>query len=63
VLPTGGTSRWSSPLGVHDFVKRQSITCLSKEALRSISEETARFASFEGLPAHAASVLARFEKK
>jgi histidinol dehydrogenase len=61
VLPTGGTARWSSPLGVYDFVKRQSITALSKDALESISGPVARFAEMEGLPAHALSVKKRFK--
>ena len=60
VLPTGGTARFSSPLGVHDFVKRQSITELSPEALKSISRATARFAEIEGLPAHARAIRKRF---
>jgi histidinol dehydrogenase len=61
VLPTGGTARFSSPLGVYDFVKRQSITTLSKGALESISGPIARFAEIEGLPAHALSVKKRFK--
>ncbi len=62
VLPTGGTARWSSPLSVHDFVKRQSITELSKAALASIKEPAARFAEIEGLPAHALAVCKRFSR-
>jgi histidinol dehydrogenase len=62
VLPTGGTARWSSPLSVHDFVKRQSITELSKAALASIKEPAARFAEIEGLPAHALAVRKRFSR-
>lgn len=60
VLPTGGTARWSSPLSVLDFVKRQSVTELSKKALGLIKEPVARFAEMEGLPAHALSVRKRF---
>ncbi len=60
VLPTGGTARFSSPLGVHDFVKRQSVTRLSGDALYSIKDPTARFAELEGLKAHALAILARF---
>jgi len=62
VLPTGGTARWSSPLSVYDFVKRQTVTELSKEALCSIKEPTARFAEIEGLHAHALSVRKRFSR-
>ena len=60
VLPTGGTARFSSPLGVQDFVKRQSVTRISREGLSEIKEATARFADMEGLKAHAQAVRARF---
>lgn len=63
VLPTGGTARFSSPLGVHDFVKRQSITRLSREALKSISKPSARFAEIEGLSAHARAIKKRFSQQ
>jgi histidinol dehydrogenase len=59
VLPTGGTARFSSPLSVHDFVKRQSITTLSRDGLAAIAGPTARFAEFEGLTAHALAVTSR----
>jgi histidinol dehydrogenase len=60
VLPTGGTARWSSPLSVYDFVKRQTVTELSRQALRSIAEPAAQFAEIEGLPAHALALRKRF---
>ncbi|MFO8055947.1 MAG: histidinol dehydrogenase [bacterium] len=63
VLPTGGTARFSSPLGVQDFVKRQSVTRLSKEGLAGIREATARFADLEGLKAHARAVLSRLPER
>lgn len=62
VLPTGGGARFASPLGVQDFVKRQSVTALSQKALESIADDTARFARMEGLFAHALSVLRRFNR-
>ena len=61
VLPTGGAARFSSPLSVRDFVKRQSVTELSRETLAAIVKPTARFAEIEGLPAHALAVRKRFE--
>jgi len=62
VLPTAGAARFASPLSVHDFVKRVSVTTLSKGALAEIAEPTARFAEIEGLDAHAKSVRARFKR-
>jgi histidinol dehydrogenase len=59
VLPTGGTARFASPLGVYDFVKRQSLTTLSRDGLEAIAEPVARFAELEGLTAHALSVRKR----
>ena len=63
-LPTSGTARFSSPLGVDDFVKRSSFTCYTEDALLHAGGDIVRFAEKEGLPAHAASVakrLAAFE--
>ena len=63
-LPTSGTARFSSPLGVDDFVKRSSFTCYTEEALLHAGGDIVRFAEKEGLQAHAASVarrLAAFE--
>jgi len=60
VLPTGGTARFASPLGVYDFVKRQSVTTLSADGLRGIADPVARFAEIEGLSAHALAVRKRF---
>ena len=59
ILPTGGTARFSSPLGVYDFYKRMSVLSFSREAFKKLSEPTARFAQREGLDAHANSVLVR----
>lgn len=62
VLPTGGTAAWSSPLGVYDFVKRQSVTGMSASSLAAIGPAAARFAELEGLSAHAASILKRLSR-
>jgi histidinol dehydrogenase len=60
-LPTGGTARFSSPLGVDDFVRRSSYIQYSAEALGSVHEKIERFALAEGLSAHARAVAIRFE--
>ncbi|MGI6237171.1 MAG: histidinol dehydrogenase [Candidatus Excrementavichristensenella sp.] len=62
-LPTGGTARFSSPLSVHDFVKRIQFSYYSREALRDVAQDVARFAEEEGLSAHAKSVLIRMEEE
>jgi histidinol dehydrogenase len=63
VLPTGGTARFASPLGVYDFVKRTSILSFSGEALERYGRPTASFAGIEGLGGHARSVLLRLDAK
>ena len=59
VLPTNGTARFSSPLGVTDFQKKTSIISYSKEAFETNRESIAAFARLEGLEAHARSIEAR----
>jgi histidinol dehydrogenase len=59
VLPTAGSARFFSPLGVYDFVKRSNVISISAEELAEISEAGERIATFEGLPAHAASMAIR----
>ncbi|HOG11298.1 MAG TPA: histidinol dehydrogenase, partial [Smithella sp.] len=59
ILPTGGTARFSSPLGVYDFYKRMSVLSFSRKAFEKLSRPTADFARMEGLDAHAHSVLIR----
>jgi histidinol dehydrogenase len=61
ILPTEGTARFSSPLGVYDFVKRMSVIHFSQEALEKLSKPAAHFAQMEGLDAHANSVLVRLK--
>jgi histidinol dehydrogenase len=59
ILPTQGTARFSSPLGVYDFYKRMSVLSFSQEALGKLAKQTAHFAQIEGLDAHANSVTVR----
>jgi len=61
VLPTGGTARFASPLGVEDFVKRTSVVSFQRSGLARVADAAAAFAELEGLGAHAASLRARFE--
>jgi histidinol dehydrogenase len=63
VLPTGGTARFSSPLGVYDFLKKSSLIGYSREALGKRAAAVARFARLEGLEAHARAVEMRAERK
>lgn len=59
VLPTNQTSRFFSPLGVDDFIKKSSIISFTKEALSNHIDDVAKFATLEGLQMHAESILAR----
>jgi len=61
ILPTNGTAKFFSPLGVDDFIKKTSIICYSKEALERDHIDIERFATNEGLTAHANSVAVRFK--
>lgn len=63
VLPTNGTARFFSPLGVDDFVKKSSLLCFSKEALMPLGEAIITFAESEHLQAHALSVAVRMEEE
>ena len=62
VLPTNGTARFFSPLGVDDYVKKSSIIYYSREALEAVHGEIERFAEAEHLTAHANSIRVRFEE-
>ncbi len=61
VLPTNGTAKFFSPLGVDDFVKKSSIISYSREALEPIYKDIVAFANSESLTAHANSIAVRFE--
>lgn len=63
VLPTNGTAKFFSPLGVDDFIKKSSIISYSREALEPIHEDIIKFANAERLTAHANSIKVRFENK
>jgi len=61
VLPTNGTAKFFSPLGVDAFIKRSSIISYSEDALKESYKDIAAFADAEGLTAHANSIRVRFE--
>ena len=63
ILPTNGTARFFSPLGVDAFVKKSSIISYSREALERVHKDIELFAENEGLYAHANSIRVRFEDK
>jgi len=63
ILPTGGTARFSSPLGVYDFIKRINVISFSGEAFEKYGEKAAGFAAIEGLEAHKKSITIRLDKK
>lgn len=58
-LPTGGTARFSSPLGTEDFIKRSNVLSFSKKAVEKLGESVVRFTEMEGLGAHGKSVAIR----
>jgi histidinol dehydrogenase len=62
VLPTSGSSRFSSPLGVHDFLKINSVISFTAKALQKHGETIIRLAELEGLQAHAQSIRVRLKK-
>ena len=63
ILPTNGTARFFSPLGVDAFIKKSSIISYSKDALRRVHRDIEIFAENEGLYAHANSISVRFEEE
>lgn len=62
VLPTNGTAKFFSPLGVDDFIKKSSIISYSREALEPVYKNIVQFAECEKLTAHANSIRVRFEE-
>ena len=60
-LPTSGTAKFSSPLGVDDFIKKTQFTYYTRDALNKVAEDVAYFAEAEGLSAHAKSAVIRRE--
>ena len=58
-LPTGGTARFSSPLGTEDFIKRSNVLSFSKKGVEKLGKSVVRFTEMEGLGAHGRSVVIR----
>ncbi len=63
VLPTGGSARFASPLGVYDFVKRTSVIEATPRALAKLSAPLLHLAEMEGLEAHGAAISRRVAKR
>ena len=63
ILPTAGTARFSSPLGVEDFFKRINLIGFTRKALLPFEEDVRRFAEWEGLEGHHQAVRVRTQKK
>ena len=63
ILPTNGTAKFFSPLGVDDFIKKSSIISYSREALQKVHKDIESFAKAEQLTAHANSIHVRFEEE
>ena len=61
ILPTSGTARFSSPLGVYDFVKRTSFIQYPKDALAKEAPAITTLARVEGLEGHARAIESRFD--
>ncbi|MBT5472042.1 MAG: histidinol dehydrogenase [Nitrospina sp.] len=62
VLPTSGTARFSSPLGVYDFIKRTSLISYTQKALQNCGKTVTMLAEMEDLGAHANSVKLRLQE-
>jgi histidinol dehydrogenase len=62
ILPTAGTARFSSPLGVEDFVKRTNLVSFTRRALRRFEKDVKRFSEWEGLEGHSQAVQMRMKK-
>ncbi|MCB5953120.1 histidinol dehydrogenase [Enterococcus sp. BWT-B8] len=63
VLPTSGTAKFYSPLGVYDFVKYSQVSYYTRDALAEVQEDIALLAREEGLEAHARAVECRFKEE
>ncbi len=61
-LPTSGTARFSSALGVDDFIKRTQYTYYTQQAFAEVADDIAVFARAEGLEAHARAALVRIDR-
>lgn len=63
VLPTSGTAKFYSGLGVYDFIKFSSYSYYPREVLKTFKDDITEFASLEGLDAHSNSIKVRFEEE
>lgn len=61
IIPTNGSARYASPLGVESFLKRSSVIRYSADALREVGAAIAAFARYEGLEGHARAVEQRLK--
>jgi histidinol dehydrogenase len=59
ILPTGGTARFSSPLGVYDFVKRSSLLSFTREGFQKLAGTVKTIAEAEGLEGHGNTIRVR----
>jgi histidinol dehydrogenase len=62
ILPTAGTARFSSPLGVEDFIKRTNLLSFTRSALERFEKDVKRFAEWEGLEGHYQSIQVRIKR-
>lgn len=62
ILPTNGTARFASPLGVYDFVRRTSVIAFNQKAVEGVGEAGVRFGELEELEAHARAIRKRLGK-
>jgi histidinol dehydrogenase len=58
-LPTAGTARFSSPLGVYDFIKRSSLLNFTKNGFLDLAKTVKTIATAEGLEAHGKTIMVR----
>ena len=63
ILPTSGTARFFSPLGVEDFIKRTNLMRFTKSALKRFEKDVKRFAEWEGLEGHYQAVQMRIKRQ
>jgi histidinol dehydrogenase len=63
VLPTNGSARFASPLGVDDFIKKSSVIYYSKQALLENGSQVVTLAKHEGFDGHAAAIQVRLDKE
>jgi histidinol dehydrogenase len=63
ILPTSGTARFSSPLGVEDFIKKTNLISFTQRALKRFEKDIKRFAEWEGLEGHYQAVRMRMDSE